>query len=268
MTKVWRNGCLVEGDNSPGTFPAGALLFETVAVRGGKISCLSDHLARLSKGLAHLKLPAGPLASGQLSAWRQGFVALGGADSILRLTVGASFEELSARPLLPTPDTFRLRSLRTVRDQPEWLPRPKSAPWLNSLAATHELRELGEPAGVEGLQFDQRRFVSEGTRSSIAWVQHQRLQVPAASTGRILGTALAQLIEISGLPVDEVEGQPTESTTAMVLLRATFPKGMVPVTHWFDADNTLRWKFTADPQLNSIRDRLAHHRAQNAVSLA
>ena len=268
MTQVWRNGSLTLGDADPGTFPTGALFFETLAVRGGKINCLSDHLDRLGKGLAHLKLTAGPLASGQLSAWREAFAALGGKDGILRLTVGETFEELSWRPLLPTSPTFRLRTLRTVRDQPEWLPRPKSAPWLNSLAATQELRGLGETAGVEGLQLDNRGWVSECTRSSIAWIDHQRLQVPAASTGRILGTTLAQLMEIAGLPVDEVEALPSETTTAMVLLRATFPDGIVPVTHWFNADNTLRWKFTADPELAAICARLAHYRAQKAVSLA
>ncbi len=268
MTQVWRNGSLSPGDANPGTFPAGALFFETVAVRNGKINCLSHHLDRLGKGLAHLKLTPGPLATGQLSAWRQGFAALGGNDGILRLTVGETFEELSWRPLLPTPSTFRLRTLRTVRDQPEWLPRPKSAPWLNSLAATQELRGLGEPAGVEGLQLDSRGWVSECTRSSMAWIDHQRLQVPAASTGRILGTALAQLMEIVGLPVDEVEALPSETTTAMVLLRSTFSDGIVPVTHWFNTDNTLRWKFTADPQLAAICARLAHYRAQKAVSLA
>lgn len=268
MNQVWRNGTLTSGDANPGTFPEGARLFETLAVRGGKINCLSDHLLRLGKGLAHLKLSAGPLASGQLSAWREGFIALGGNDGILRLTVGDSFEELSWRPLLPTPPTFRLRTLRTVRDQPEWLPRPKSAPWLNSLAATQELRDLGEPAGVEGLQLDNRGWVSECTRSSIAWIDHQRLQVPAASTGRIPGTTLFQLMEIVGLPIDEVEALPSETTTAMVLLRATFPLGSVPVTHWFNADNTLRWQFNADPQLATICARLAHYRAQKAVSLA
>ena len=188
MSPVWRDGRLVPGDPTPGTFPAGAALFETVALRSGRVERLGDHLARLRAGLAHLGLAAGPLASGDLGAWRRAVAALGARDAVLRLVAGPGFEELGARALLEGPPVFRLRTLATRRDAPEWSPRPKAAPWANSLAATLELRALGEGPGAEGVQLDARGNVSEATRSSLAWVADGALRVPAAFIGRLSGT--------------------------------------------------------------------------------
>ena len=194
MSKVWRDGSLRPGDAEPGSFPEGARLFETIALRAGRVERLDDHLTRLGGGLRHLGSLPGPLASGDIGAWRAAVRGLGARDAILRLVVGEGFEELSARPLLASPPVFQLVTLRTLRDGPEWLPRPKAAPWANSLAATRELRSLGVPGGVEGVQLDGHGWVSECTRSSLAWVMGGRLQVPAASTGRLPGTALGQLV--------------------------------------------------------------------------
>ena len=47
MSRVCRNGVLVAGDATPGSFPAGAAFFETLALRAGVVECLDDHLARL-----------------------------------------------------------------------------------------------------------------------------------------------------------------------------------------------------------------------------
>lgn len=268
MSRVWRKGGLVPGGAMPGSFPDGARLFETIALREGRVECLDDHLGRMRAGLRHLRLEPGPLASGHPATWREAVAALSVRDGILRLVVGDGFEELGARPLLPSPGVFALRTLRTARDVPEWLPRPKSAPWANSLAATAELRDLGVPAGVEGVQLDARGCVSECTRSSLAWVVDGVLCVPAPSTGRLPGTALSQLAACSGLPVREVETGPPTRAEAVLVLRSTFPGGAVAASSWSDVDGGLLWRAADLVQARALLARLAEARAQRSLSLA
>jgi branched-subunit amino acid aminotransferase/4-amino-4-deoxychorismate lyase len=267
MSRVCRNGVLAEGDATPGSFPAGAAFFETVALRAGTVECLEDHLARLRAGMARAGFAPGPLASGDLVAWRAALRLLGGPEGVLRLGVGADFEELGLRALLPSPEVFRLRSLRTVRDAAEWFPRPKSAPWANSLAASVELRSLGVGAGVEGVQFDAHGFVSEGSRSSLAWVEDGGLHVPAESTGRLPGTALGQLIRCAGLPVREVASPVPVRAEAILVLRSTLPGGASAVSHWDDVDGRPLW--TGDPAAaRPLLAALAAWRAQRCISFA
>lgn len=268
MSRVWRNGQIVAGDVTPGSFPRGARCFETIALRAGRVECLDDHLARLRAGLAHLGIRPGSLASGDVDAWREAIAGLGPGDSILRLVAGGEFEELGARPILASPETFALRTLRTVRDAPEWLPRPKSAPWANSLAAAAELRELAVAPGTEGVQLDARGFVSECTRSSIAWVHDGALHVPDASTGRLPGTALAQLAACSGLPVRSVAVPPPTEADAVVVLRSTLPGGGAPVTSWSDVGGREIWQARDTGLARRLLASLAAWRAQRSVSLA
>jgi len=267
MSRVCRNGVLAEGDATPGSFPAGAAFFETVALRAGKVECLDDHLARLRTGLHRAGLAPGPLAAGDLPAWRAALRLLGGEEGVLRLVVGADFEELGLRALLPSPEVFRLRSLRTVRDAAEWLPRPKSAPWVNSMAASVELRSLGVGAGVEGVQFDARGFVSEGSRSSLAWVEGGVLHVPAETTARLPGTALGQLIRCAGLPTREVESTVPVRAEAILVLRSTLPGGASAVSHWDDVDGRPLW--SGDPAVaRPLLGALAGWRVQRCISFA
>jgi branched-subunit amino acid aminotransferase/4-amino-4-deoxychorismate lyase len=267
MSRVCRNGVLAEGDATPGSFPSGAAFFETVALRAGTVECLDDHLARLRTGMARAGFTPGPLAAGDLAAWRAALRLLGGQEGVLRLVVGADFEELGLRALLPSPEVFRLRSLRTVRDGAEWFPRPKSAPWANSLAASVELRTSGAGAGVEGVQFDARGFVSEGSRSSLAWVEGGVLHVPAESTARLPGTALAQLIRCAGVPVREVESAVPVRAEAIFVLRSTLPGGASAVSHWDDVDGRPLW--SGDPAVaRPLLAALAAWRAQRCISFA
>lgn len=267
MSRVCRNGVLAEGDATPGSFPAAAAFFETIALRAGTVECLDDHLARLRSGMTRAGLAPGPLAAGDLAAWRSALRLLGGQEGVLRLVVGPAFEELGLRALLPSPEVFRLRSLRTVRDAPEWLPRPKSAPWANSLAASVELRSLGAGAGVEGVQFDARGFVSEGSRSSLAWVEEGALHVPAESTGRLPGTALGQLIRCAGLPVREAESGIPVRAEAVLVLRSTLPGGASAVSRWDDAEGRPAW--SGDPgAARPLLAALAAWRVQRCISFA
>jgi branched-subunit amino acid aminotransferase/4-amino-4-deoxychorismate lyase len=267
MSRVCRNGVLAEGDATPGSFPVAAAFFETIALRAGAVACLDDHLARLRAGLSRAGLVPGPLAVGDQAAWRAALGVLGGQEGVLRLVVGPDFEELGLRALLPSPEVFRLRSLRTVRDAPEWFPRPKSAPWANSLAATVELRTLGVGVGVEGVQFDARGFVSEGSRSSLAWLEDGVLHVPAETTGRLPGTALGQLIRCADRPVRAVEAPVPVRAEAILVLRSTLPGGAAAVARWDDVDGRPLW--SGDPAVaRPLLGALAAWRAQRCISFA
>lgn len=268
MSSVWRNGEIVPGDVSPGAFPDGARCFETIALRAGRVECLDDHLARMQAALGHLGLRHGALAAGDLGAWRRALGALRPGDAILRLVAGDGFEELGARPILSSPETFALRTLRTARDAPEWLPRPKSAPWTNSLAATAELRALGLPDGTEGVQLDARGFVSECTRSSIAWLRDGALHVPDASTGRLPGTALAQLLACAGVDVIEVAAPAPAGADAVLVLRSTLPGGGAAATAWSDAEGREIWRARDLATARRLLAALAGWRGQRSVSLA
>ncbi|MGA0132776.1 MAG: aminotransferase class IV [Opitutales bacterium] len=267
MSRVWRDGVLAAGDPSPGSFPAGAAFFETIALRDGTVECLDDHLARLRDAMKRTGLAPGPLAAGDLDVWRAATAALGEREGVLRLAVGPGFEELGLRALLPAPSVFRLRSLCTVRDDPEWLPRPKSCPWANSLAASVELRRLGVAAGVEGVQFDAQGRVSECSRSSLAWTEAGVLHVPAASTGRLPGTALGQLVRCCGLPVREAAGPVPLRAEAVLVLRSTLPGGGAPVSAWEDVEGRTLWTGAPDAA-RPLLARLAAHRAQRAFRLS
>ena len=268
MSFVWRNGERVPGDVLPGTFPADVQFFETFAYRQKTIECLDDHLARLALGMKHQQLPLGPLASGDQRAWRRALEGLGTGDAIVRLAAGKGVEELGARRLMPSPPTFILRNLRTVRDAPEWLPRPKSAPWTNSLAATTELRLLGASVGTEGVQFDVHGNVAEGTRSSLAWIIDGELCVPAESTGRLPGTAQAQFIACAGLPVKSVASATPRRAEAVFILRSTLPGGGAAVTEWQDIDGQILWQSAVSDLAKKLLERLAAYRAQRSVSFA
>ena len=164
-------------------------------------------------------------------------------------------------------DVGRVSRPGTARDAAEWLPRPKSAPWANSMAATIELRSLGVGAGVEGVQFDARGFVSEGSRSSLAWVEGGVLHVPAESTGRLPGTALGQLIHCAGLPVRAVESAVPVRAEVVLLLRSTLPGGAAAVSHWDDVDGRPLW--SGDPAAaRPLLAALAAWRAQRCISFA
>jgi hypothetical protein len=65
-------------------------------------------------------------------------------DAIVRWVVVPDEDKLtewvSVRPLPQTPTQVGLIVLKTTRDVAEWLPRPKTGPWINSQIAWNELK--------------------------------------------------------------------------------------------------------------------------------
>lgn len=265
------------------TIHPGLSLFETFAFRQQQIACLPDHLARLQGALPRLGLAAERFilaTAATPAAWSapvHGLLARNGlTEAVLRLMVyarpdGRPLEWLTARPLLPTPATLELFRLQTIRDQPEWLPRPKSGPWANSSAAWRELRTLVDRPDVEGIQFDATGQLAEGTRSSLAWWDGAAWAFPASETGRLPGTAAAQLRGIllaQGKRVTEVAGPFPSTALSIVVLRSTFAGGAVLANAYTESGQVL-WRPAADQsEAQQALRHLAAWRAQRCISLA
>lgn len=283
---AWRQGEwteLPDGAEVARVHP-GPSLFETFALRAGAVACLPDHLERLALACPRLGLDPARLFLGSAprpERWqpvlRELLRRAGLTDAVVRLQVvprddGLATEWLTVRPLPPTPAAIDLFALRTERDRPEWLPRPKSGPWANSSAAWAELRRRTDLPSAEGVQFDAQGHVAEATRSSLAWFAARGWCFPAASTGCLSGTAAAQLRGVllrDGAPVTETaEGFPL-SAAAVLVLRSTFVGGAVPARSFADIDGRTAW--TAGelpaPVVRALAS-LAAWRAQRAVSLA
>lgn len=263
---------------------AGPSLFETFALRGGRVECAADHLARLALACPRLGIDPARLFLGSAprpERWqpvlRELLRRAGLADAIVRLQVVPrpdmlATEWLTVRPLPETPAAMDLIELRTRRDRAEWLPRPKSGPWLNSSAAWAELRHRDPRPDVEGVQLDEAGMVSEATRSSLIWLDEQGWSFPPPSTGCLPGTVAAQLRALlvrSGRPVREHAAPFPPTARAALLLRSTFVSGAVPARSYADAEGRIRWRAGGLPEeVVQALCALAAWRAQRAVSLA
>lgn len=283
---AWCSGDYVEvADGADvATVQPGPCLFETFAVRGGQVACLPDHLARLAAACPRLGLDARRLhlgAAANPQAWgpilRRLFAAAGLTDGIARLIVAArpdalAREWLTVRALPPTPAALDLFALRTRRDAPEWLPRPKSGPWRNSAEAWRELRTLADRPDAEGVQFDAAGCVSEATRSSLAWWDGERWCFPAVSTGRLPGTAAAQFRSVAsqaGRSCVDVASAFPSAAHSVVVLRSTFAAGGVLARSYQPLDGAMAWRPKTDQTEAQARlADLARWRAQRSVNLA
>lgn len=282
----WRQGEWVELPDAAdvAALVPGPSLFETFALRGGRVACLGDHLARLAAACPRLGLDPARLRLGADASAARWSAPLGGllgrnglTEGIVRLLVaprgdGLATEWLTVRPLPATPSALDLYLLTTRRDAPEWLPRPKSGPWRNSAEAWRELRALADRPDAEGAQLDARGCLSEGPRSAFAWWDGACWNFPSADTGRLPGTAQAQLRAVlahAGRPTRDVAwpGFPTAALSFLVL-RSTFDGGAVAARSC-QADGRLAWRPIGD-QSEAARALalLAAWRAQRGVSFA
>ena len=260
---------------------SGPSLFETVALRNHRIACLPDHLARLQLALPRLGLAserfilAGAAVPAAWSGPLQGLLERHKlTDAIIRLMVvaradGRPLEWLTARPLPPTPPSIDLLQLRTVRDRPEWQPRPKSGPWINSSAAWRELRALADRPDVEGVQSDAAGHLCEGTRSSLAWCEGPQWYFPSAETGRLPGTAAAQLrgvLVLAGRAITDISAPFPRHASSVVVLRSTFATGAV-LARSYAVDGQKIWQPSSDQtEATQALRLLADWRAQRCIS--
>ena len=282
----WRQGewvSLPDGAEVSALVP-GPSLFETFALRAGRIACLADHLERLALGCPRLGLDPARLmlgADAHIARWSAPLGGLLGrntlTEAIVRLLVaprgdGLATEWLTVRPLPATPSAIDLYRLSLRRDTPEWLPRPKSGPWQNSGDAWRELRGVADRPDAEGVQLDARGCLSEGPRSSFSWWDGECWNFPSVETGRLPGTASAQLRSVlaqAGRPVRDVSwpGFPTNAQSLLVL-RSTFDGGAVHARS-YHAEGRLTWQPNG-PQAEASHALalLAAWRAQRCISFA
>lgn len=261
----------------------GPSLFETFAVRAGRIACLADHLDRLAAACPRLGLDPARLmlATAAAPVWSAPLGGLLGrnalTEAIVRLLVaprgdGLATEWLTVRPLPPTPSVLDLYALSLCRDAPEWLPRPKSGPWRNSSEAWRELRGIADRPEAEGVQFDARGCLSEGPRSSFAWWDGASWNFPAVETGRLPGTAMAQFRSVlaqAGRPVRDISwpGFPMNAES-LVVLRSTFADGAV-LARSYHAEGRLIWQSAGAPtEVTRALAGLAAWRDQRCISFA
>jgi branched-subunit amino acid aminotransferase/4-amino-4-deoxychorismate lyase len=280
---AWRSGEWAEAADGAtvAQLHPGPCLFETFALRAGRVEALDAHLARLASGAPRLGVePRGLRLANTMDAADWGPVLrplldhAGLTDAIVRLVVapdarGGAVEWVTVRPLPPTPSGLGLRLLATARDEPEWSPRPKSGPWRNSGAALAELAAVADPATTEGLQFDAHGHLSEGARSAVAWLEGGRWCFPAASTGRLPGTAAGQfraIVTAAGREVADVAAPFPTRATAIVVLRSTLAGGGVLAHEARDATGVV-WRPADDDEARARLADLAAARAQRCVSL-
>jgi branched-subunit amino acid aminotransferase/4-amino-4-deoxychorismate lyase len=282
---AWKNGvfCEVADGITVAQMHQGLSLFETFALREGKVECLEFHWQRLALSCAHLGIQSDQRHLGHLSKtaeWSPVLQRLLRAESlsqaIVRLVIvptsQGSFDEwVTVRPLPDTPAKLDLFLLSTVRDEAEWMPRPKSGPWQNSAEALRELQSITSRTDVEGVQCDSRGCVSEATRSSLLWREGNRWFAPAPSTQRLPGTAALQFIDYlkhSGQSVTEVTQSFPLQAESMVVLRSTFLGGAVLASRCQRPTGETLWQADADQtSTQKILQEFARWRTQRSLKL-
>lgn len=283
---AWRNGeyVAVPDGATVAQIHDGPSLFETFALRAGSVECLADHWHRLALSCPRLGLDPQKLILGQSTdrtKWspvlQKLLSAAGLTDAIVRIVVvprtdGLSTEWVTVRPLPESTPRVDLFLLKTVRDKPEWLPRPKSGPWKNSAMAWKELSSLTTRLDVEGVQFDDAGNVSECTRSALAWWDGKQWSMPAASTGCLPSTTANQLngvLHQARMPIQEVATAFPHEAQSILILRSTLAGGASLVNQVFTYDGQVAWRAAADQSQAHIQiSALRSWRAQRSVNLA
>lgn len=283
---AWRNGEYIEVPDGAevSQIHPGPSLFETFALRAGKVECLADHWQRLALACPRLGLNSEKLILGQsidAQLWAPVIKKLLGAagltNAIVRLIVvprvdGLSTEWATVRPLPDSPSAVDLFLLKTPRDKPEWLPRPKSGPWENSASAWKELKSLTPRTDVEGVQFDASGKVSECTRSALAWWDGKQWSLPAPSTSCLPSTTAQQfkgVLQQAKIPYAEVAAEFPLAAKSILILRSTLLGGASAAQNVFSADGKKVWQ-APDDQAHAQQQMQALRvwRAQRSVNLA
>ena len=260
----------------------GFSLFETFALRAGKVETPDFHEHRLIEALKHLNLDETQLHlnfSDKIHHWspilKNLLLAEKLTDAIVRWIVvphqdGTLTEWVTLRPLPPTPPSVDLFLLNTIRDKAEWLPRPKSGPWQNSQAALNELKKISSSFDIEGIQLDEQGNLSDGTRSALAWWDGTDWLTPSYQTQCLSSTTLQALQRsFSDDRKIKATAQPfPQNAKSLIILRSTFAGGAVIVNKVFSTDGKLIWTAPSNQdEARIVLCKLKEFRTQRSVSL-
>lgn len=283
---AWKNGEYISVPDGAevSQIHDGPSLFETFALRAGQVECLADHWQRLALGCPRLGINAQKLILGQSTdsaKWSPVLQKLLAAaqlsDAIVRIIIvprsdGLSTEWVTVRPLPPASTTTDLFLLKTQRDKPEWLPRPKSGPWKNSSTAWKELKKLTPRHDVEGVQFDLNGDISECTRSAVAWWNGDKWSLPASSTGCLPSTTANQfrgVLTHAKIPFLDVAAPFPKDARSILVLRSTLSGGASLVNEVLSSSGQVVWQASTDQSHAQMLMRaLRDWRVQRSVNLA
>jgi 4-amino-4-deoxychorismate lyase len=193
-------------------------LFETVAVRDGRLLLWSEHLDRLRAGCARLGIP--PPDRTALTREAESLCGQPGR-AVLRITLtrgggGRGYRPdpdamptriVARHPWPDTPDDRRSDgvAVRLCNTRLAVQPALAGIKHLNRLEQVLARAEWDDPAVAEGLVLDMRGNVIEGTMSNMFLVHNGRLITPQLSECGVAGIMRARLIqgaESIGLPVE------------------------------------------------------------------
>jgi branched-chain amino acid aminotransferase/4-amino-4-deoxychorismate lyase len=224
--KVWLNQQLVPLEQAAVSvldhgFLYGHGVFETMRTYHGQVFLLHEHMERLRRAAADLRIPFLPsveeiqdaitvlLKDNRLQdAYVRVTVTRGKGPMGVRGTFGEPTILIFAKELiLPALEVYQqgrdLCVLRTVRNSPETGDRVKSLNYLNSLAGIWELDDRGY---AEGIMLNDKGAVAEGTVSNLFFAIDGMLATPSLETGILPGVTRAYVIKLSkklGIPVHE-----------------------------------------------------------------
>ncbi len=207
---VWLNDNLIDTneariDPAERGFLLGDGLFETLAMRAGKILRLESHLARLKTGCAVLQLPYPEFDIGV--AMERTCIANQIADAVIRLTLARGPAQRGVMPP-PKPQTTLLIAVTpwagappparcilasvTRRNEHSPLSSIKSTNYLDNILAAQEAASRG---ANEAILLNTAGRVVESTVANIFIVKNNKVTTPPVSEGALPGVMRAAVLD-------------------------------------------------------------------------
>lgn len=254
---MWLNGKLVEAgkiEASGAGLNSGWGVFTTLGVRSGKPRFLARHFARLGRDARAADVPL----EWDFAAISQGLeetLALSDVkNGLARLTLSRrgdgrwntrSGADLSILALETPPATAPLRvqlsPFRVENRRP--LCGVKTTSYLPYLWAWREARARGFD---EAILRDGHDFLSEAARSTLFWIDKNRLFTPSLQTGALAGIGRELALEWAqncGLEAQEGEFAAREIESASEIWLVSAASGPKIVASWHDEDGIARLVF-------------------------
>ncbi|MDZ7663042.1 aminodeoxychorismate lyase [Thiohalophilus sp.] len=251
-------------------------LFETLAVRNGKVEFLEAHLQRLAQGAQRLGIPLPDSAR-----WRVDIRALlvGRQQAVLKLMLTrgpggrgyrAPAEPAANRivmlhpwPVHPIEYAEQGVRLRFCRTRLAVQPQLAGIKHLNRLEQILARREWEDETIQEGLMLDTRDRVIEGTMSNLFWLKGDTLHTPDLSACGVQGIMRQQIIDLAptlglDMQIGDTTRQALDETDGLFLTNSVI--GLWPVRQLEDR------VFDPSPRIKQLQDKLDAVRWQHAES--
>lgn len=251
-------------------------LFETLAVRKGKVEFLAEHLQRLAEGAGRLNIPMPDEAR-----WRSDIagVLVGRQQAVLKLVLsrgmgGRGYQApaepsatrmvmLSPWPVYPPEYAERGVRVRLCETRLARQPQLAGLKHLNRLEQILARNEWNNDDIQEGLMRDTDDNLIEGTMSNLFVLKGDALQTPDLSGCGVQGIMRQQVIELApelGLSVDYTDLQTDALYDADALFLTNSLIGIWPISQLEDK------QFEPNRRIKQLQERLDALRWQHAQS--